>query len=76
MTVMSHDLHPPSAAGMISDAGGGGERVLWLAIKALAGLHSQGTPLHVVIYSGDQGVKGEEILARAQASHGAGGTAR
>jgi hypothetical protein len=49
-----------------SNAGGGGERVLWLAIKALAGLHKPDRPLHVLIYSGDTGITGEKILQRAQ----------
>ena len=49
-----------------SNAGGGGERVLWLAIKALAALHDEGLPLHIFIYSGDLGLTSEEIIKRAE----------
>lgn len=51
-----------------SNAGGGGERVLWLAIQALADLHDKGLPLHIFIYTGDLGVTSEEILKRAEVS--------
>lgn len=59
-----------------SNAGGGGERVLWLAIKALAALHesesSSRRPLHVVIYAGaeDAAVGGAAILAKAEQHFG------
>ncbi|KAM3576192.1 hypothetical protein VYU27_001900 [Nannochloropsis oceanica] len=54
------------------NAGGGGERVLWLTIKALASLHAKSIkrkqkPLHVFIYTGDHGVAPDEILRRAEA---------
>lgn len=54
-----------------SNAGGGGERVLWMAVKTLALLHaklikSSQRPLHVLIYSGDIGVDPKEILQRAE----------
>lgn len=61
-----------------SNAGGGGERVLWLAIKALAALHEEASssprhrPLHVVIYAGaeDAAVGGAAILAKAEQHFG------
>jgi len=65
----------PSSAPTHSNAGGGGERVLWLAIHALASLHAKSTkqkqkPLHVLIYTGDLGVAPNEILRRAEAQFG------
>jgi len=55
--------------GGCSNACGGGERVLWLAIKALSDLHVQGKQkLHVFIYSGDQGIRSQDILQRAEVS--------
>jgi alpha-1,2-mannosyltransferase len=67
-------------------AGGGGERVLWCAVQALASASSRPPSsggrsssssssssassarprLEVVIYTGDAGVSGEEILSRAR----------
>jgi len=38
----------------ISDGGGGGERVLWVAVRALL-KDSSSTIWHVVIYAGDEG---------------------
>jgi hypothetical protein len=46
-----------------SNAGGGGERVLWTAIKAMQG--SAPDVVHVV-YSGDQGVSKEDIIAKVK----------
>jgi alpha-1,2-mannosyltransferase len=45
------------------NAGGGGERVLWTAIRALQNEHSH---LKFVVYTGDQDVSGEDILRRAK----------
>ena len=45
------------------NAGGGGERVLWTAIRALQNEHSH---LKFVVYTGDQDVSGEDILMRAK----------
>jgi alpha-1,2-mannosyltransferase len=52
------------------DAGGGGERVLWCALQALAGAASSshsGRPgrIRCVVYTGDRGRTPEEMLARA-----------
>lgn len=41
----------------ISDGGGGGERVLWVAVRALL-QDSSSTIWHVVIYAGDEGTRG------------------
>lgn len=49
------------------NAGGGGERVLWRAIHALARLsaeHERG--LHIVVYTGDVEMSSAEILANVQ----------
>lgn len=44
--------------------GGGGERVLWRAIHALARLSKENNrPLHVLVYTGDQGMSPAEILS-------------
>lgn len=45
------------------NAGGGGERVLWTAIRALQNEHSH---LKFVVYTGDQDVSGEDIMRRAR----------
>lgn len=42
------------------NAGGGGERVLWCAIRALQ--HKYGNKIHIKIYTGDTNVSGEQIL--------------
>lgn len=47
------------------NAGGGGERVLWCAIQALAAA-TEDRKLKVVVFTGDKGVSGEAILQRAQ----------
>jgi alpha-1,2-mannosyltransferase len=46
------------------NSGGGGERVLWCALRALGELHKK-TPLSIVVYTGDTDQKPEAILARA-----------
>ena len=49
------------------NSGGGGERVLWCAIRALEELHSTGTvPIHVIVYTGDVGIPAADILKRAK----------
>lgn len=45
------------------NAGGGGERVLWCSLRAL--MHRY-PGVSFVVYTGDQGVTGEQILERAQ----------
>ncbi len=45
------------------DAGGGGERVLWVAINALVA--AMGDRVHIVVYTGDTDATGPAILARA-----------
>ncbi|KAF4075241.1 hypothetical protein AMELA_G00232200 [Ameiurus melas] len=45
------------------NAGGGGERVLWCAIRALQNRYSD---VDFVIYTGDQGVTGEQIVDGAR----------
>ncbi|XP_029567560.1 GDP-Man:Man(3)GlcNAc(2)-PP-Dol alpha-1,2-mannosyltransferase [Salmo trutta] len=45
------------------NAGGGGERVLWCALRALQNRYPN---VLFVVYSGDQGVTGEQILEGAQ----------
>ncbi|XP_076159076.1 GDP-Man:Man(3)GlcNAc(2)-PP-Dol alpha-1,2-mannosyltransferase [Alosa pseudoharengus] len=45
------------------NAGGGGERVLWCALRALQNRYPD---VQFVVYTGDQGVTGEQILAGAR----------
>lgn len=45
------------------NAGGGGERVLWCAIRALQNRY---TDVNFVVYTGDLGVTGQQIVAGAQ----------
>lgn len=45
------------------NAGGGGERVLWCAVRALQ--HKYGSKIHIKIYTGDTNVSSEEILRNA-----------
>ncbi|KAL4609073.1 GDP-Man:Man(3)GlcNAc(2)-PP-Dol alpha-1,2-mannosyltransferase [Arapaima gigas] len=45
------------------NAGGGGERVLWCAIRALQNRYQD---ISFVVYTGDQGVTGEQIIDRAR----------
>ncbi|KAJ8282207.1 hypothetical protein COCON_G00047260 [Conger conger] len=45
------------------NAGGGGERVLWCALRALQNRYQD---VSFVVYTGDQGVTGEQILEGAQ----------
>ncbi|XP_046818539.1 GDP-Man:Man(3)GlcNAc(2)-PP-Dol alpha-1,2-mannosyltransferase isoform X1 [Vespa crabro] len=47
------------------NAGGGGERVLWAAIKAI---QSKYPNIHIVIYTGDLDADPEQILNRSQKS--------
>lgn len=54
---------------MYSNAGGGGERVLWAAVKALQTAH--GADLVIMIYTGDIAASGpelatEEMVAKVQ----------
>ena len=49
----------------ISHAGGGGERVLWSAVRAIQ-THFPGC--HCVVYTGDMDAAPNEILSRAQVS--------
>jgi len=48
-------------------AGGGGERVLWCAIRAVQRLHPE---LHCVVYTGDVGVPPGELLDHARTRFG------
>lgn len=45
------------------NAGGGGERVLWCAVRALQ--HKYGGKIHIKIYTGDMNVSAEQILRNA-----------
>ena len=45
---------------LISDSGGGGERVLWVALHAL--FNQSNKFKHIVIYAGDEGHPKETIL--------------
>ena len=47
----------------LSNAGGGGERVLWTAIHAVQAAYPR---VRCVVYTGDTDVTAQEILARAQ----------
>jgi hypothetical protein len=51
-----------------SDGGGGGERVLWHAIQALVEARQKigKDNFQIVIYSGDVGVRQEDIINRAK----------
>jgi alpha-1,2-mannosyltransferase len=48
------------------NSGGGGERVLWCALRALEPIHQNITPLSVVIYTGDVNVTAKDFFARAR----------
>ena len=48
------------------NSGGGGERVLWCALRALVPIHQNVTPLSVIIYTGDTDVKAEDFFARSR----------
>lgn len=48
------------------NSGGGGERVLWVAIKALEALSSPQRRLRVVIFTGDLDASGASILKKAK----------
>ena len=52
---------PPHTPYPSSDSGGGGERVLWCALKTL---ERDAGNIHCVIYTGDS-ASGEAILAKA-----------
>lgn len=66
----------PSAAvdtGLVirSNGGGGGERVLWLAVKAVDDdLRRRRSPARVVVFSGDSDVGQDAILAKAKSRFG------
>lgn len=54
-----------------SNGGGGGERVLWLAVKALDDdLRRRRSPARIVIYSGDSDVGQDALLAKAKSRFG------
>jgi len=54
-----------------SNGGGGGERVLWLAIKAVADLlAAERSAARIVVYSGDSDVGAAAIVAKAQERFG------
>lgn len=46
-----------------SNAGGGGERVLWVAIRAV---QSRYPKARIIVYTGDHEVNKEQILERVQ----------
>lgn len=50
-----------------ANAGGGGERVLWHSIATLI---AQSRSIRCIIYTGDRGVTGEDILAKASSRFG------
>lgn len=52
-----------------ANSGGGGERVLWCAIKALEEVHvdpSSSNKFHVIVYTGDNDATPEQILQKCQ----------
>jgi alpha-1,2-mannosyltransferase len=55
-----------------ANTAGGGERVLWCAIKALEEQHAcdPARPYHVLVYTGDNDATPEDILARAEGRFG------
>lgn len=55
-----------------ANTAGGGERVLWCAIKALEEQHARdpARPFHVLVYTGDNDVTPEDILTRAKGRFG------
>ncbi len=57
--------------GACSNAGGGGERVLWVAVKALEE-HAFARPVSVVVYTGDTDVTPEQMLEKAKVCGGTG----
>lgn len=48
-----------------SASGGGGERVLWVGIKALLGA-TKTIVKHIVIYAGEEGISKADILKHVQ----------
>lgn len=48
---------------LYSNAGGGGERVLWVAIRAI---QAQYPKARIIVYTGDHEVSKEQILERVQ----------
>ncbi|CAL8068913.1 unnamed protein product [Orchesella dallaii] len=48
------------------NAGGGGERVLWAALRSLQQSSSAKTPDHFIIYTGDVGASPSDILSKAR----------
>lgn len=59
------DGHPPTVAFFhpYCNGGGGGERVLWCALRALQNRYPS---VEFAVYTGDQGVTGEQILEGAR----------
>ena len=55
-----------------ANTAGGGERVLWCAIKALEEQHvaDASCPYHVIVYTGDNDATPEDILTRAHGRFG------
>ena len=51
-----------------SNSGGGGERVLWCAIKCLEEMCSESLPLSVVIYTGDIDASPGDIFEKTRVS--------
>uniref|UniRef100_A0A1A8GVJ9 GDP-Man:Man(3)GlcNAc(2)-PP-Dol alpha-1,2-mannosyltransferase n=1 Tax=Nothobranchius korthausae TaxID=1143690 RepID=A0A1A8GVJ9_9TELE len=64
---------PPGAGPLVAffhpycNAGGGGERVLWCSLRALMNRYPN---MSFVVYTGDQGVTGEQILEGARQRFG------
>lgn len=61
------DKQGPTRVGIFHpycNAGGGGERVLWCAVRALQ--HKFGDKVHIKIYTGDVSVTAEQILQNAK----------
>ncbi len=50
------------------NSGGGGERVLWLAISSLLSSALLKERIKIVVYSGDSGISANEIIANARVS--------
>ena len=64
---------PPVIVGFFHpycNSGGGGERVLWCALRALEAMHEAAgagaQPLRAVVYTGDVGVEAAAMIARAK----------
>ena len=66
-----HPLHasPTPSYEQFANSGGGGERVLWCAIKALEEMHldpSSSHSFHVIVYTGDNDATPAAILKRCK----------